>query len=202
MKMARSSKPAHAKPDRRVGRTRQRLQTTLRQLLQQKPLAKITVQDVLDNAGVSRSTFYAHFDDIEDLLLSDLDEFLQRVATDLSRIGEKSERLVPVREFFAHVGQAQQIRLALARSDRLLDFWELAREHFARGIESRLTEMTRLNTMSKVERNVLAHALAGAMIAQLEWWNHHRTKISAEQMDVWFHRLAWASIRAAGGEEI
>ena len=200
--MARSSKPAHAKPDRRVGRTRQRLQTTLRQLLQQKPLAKITVQDVLDNAGVSRSTFYAHFDDIEDLLLSDLDEFLQRVATDLSRIGEKSERLVPVREFFAHVGQAQQIRLALARSDRLLDFWELAREHFARGIESRLTEMTRLNTMSKVERNVLAHALAGAMIAQLEWWNHHRTKISAEQMDVWFHRLAWASIRAAGGEEI
>jgi len=199
--MKRSPKPAHTKQDRRVGRTRHRLVTTLRQLLQQKLLTKITVQDVLDNAGVSRSTFYAHFDDIEDLFLTDLDEFLERVATGLTRIGEKSERLAPVREFFAHVGEAQQIRLALARSDRLLEFWELAREHFARGIKSRMAELSGSDALSRTDRDILAHALAGALIAQLEWWNRHRTQISADQMDRWFHRLAWASIRTAGTDK-
>jgi len=175
--------------------------TTVRQLLQQTPLTKITVQNVLDKASISRSTFYAHFDDIEDLFLTDLDEFLERVATGLTRIGEKSQRLAPVREFFAHVGEAEQIRLALARSDRLLEFWELAREHFARGIKSRLAEVSGSRVLSKTERDVMAHALAGALKAQLEWWNRRRTQISADQMDVWFHRLAWASIEAATGDK-
>ncbi len=199
--MTGSSKTAHLKQDRRVGRTRHRLVTTLRQLFQEKPLTAITVQDVLDHSGVSRSTFYAHFDDIEDLFLTDVDEFLERVATGLTRAGDKSERLAPVREFFTHVGDARQMRLALARSDRLLDFFELARAHFARGIESRLAEMARSKLLPATERAVLAHALAGALIAQLEWWNHHRTKISAERMDGWFHRLAWASIRATADDQ-
>jgi AcrR family transcriptional regulator len=199
--MTRSSKKAHAKQDRRVGRTRHRLVTTLRQLFQEKPLTAITVQDVLDNSGVSRSTFYAHFDDIEDLFLTDMDEFLERVATGLTGAGDKSERLAPVREFFTHVGDARHMRLALARSDRLLDFFELARVHFARGIESRLAEVAGSKVLPETERAVLAHALAGALIAQLEWWNHHRTNISAERMDAWFHRLAWAGIRAAADDK-
>ena len=199
--MTPSSKTAHAKQDRRVGRTRHRLVTTLRGLMQQKPLTAITVQDVLDNSGVSRSTFYAHFDDIEDLFLTDMDEFLEWVAMGLTRAGDKSERLAPVREFFTHVGDAQQIRLALARSNRLLDFFELARAHFARGIESRLAEIASSKLFPVTERAVLAHALAGALIAQLEWWNQHRSKASADQMDIWFHRLAWAGIRGAAGDK-
>ena len=199
--MARSSKPPHAKQDRRVGRTRHRLVTALRQLFQQKPLTAITVQDVLEHAGVSRSTFYAHFDNVEDVFLTDMDEFLQRVATSLTGRGDESERLAPVREFFAHVGEAEQIRLALTRSDRLLDFWEMAREHFARGIKGRLAEVSRSKALSKTEREIFAHALAGALIAQMEWWSRHRTQISAERMDRWFHRLAWASISAAAGDK-
>jgi len=200
--MTESSKTAHAKQDRRVERTRHRLVTTLRRLMQEKPLTAITVQDVLNNSGVSRSTFYSHFDDIEDLFLTDMDEFLEAVAMALTRAGDKSERLAPVREFFTHVGGAEQIQLALARSDRLLDFFELARAHFARGIESRLAEVARSKVLPETERAVLAHALGGALIAQLEWWNHHRAKISAERMDVWFHRFAWASIRAAGNAKV
>jgi AcrR family transcriptional regulator len=195
--MTASTKTAHAKQDRRVGRTRHTLVTSLRGLIQQKPLTSITVQDVLDHSGVSRSTFYAHFDDIEDLFLTDMDEFLERVAMGLTRADNNSERLAPVQEFFTHVGGAENMRLALARSDRLLDFFELARGHFARGIESRLSQLVRAKLLPQTERAVLAHGLAGALIAQLEWWINHRSKVSAQQMDVWFHRLAWASIRAA-----
>ena len=182
--------------DRRVSRTRNRLAVTLRRLIQQKPLPEITVQDVLDEAGVSRSTFYAHFDDTEDLFLTDVDEFLQRMANWPSQAGEKSERLAAVREFFAHVGEAQSMRLALARSERLSDFFDLATEHFARGIERRLGEVPRSRSLAATEREATAQALAGALIAQLRWWVGRRQRPTAAQMDEWFHRFAWSGIPA------
>src|SRR4051794_24642300 len=84
------------KEDRRVRRTRDRLGDALVELLIQKPFDDITVQEVLDRAGVSRSTFYTHFRDKNDLFLSDSDEFLEGMATALSRFGDKSERVAPV----------------------------------------------------------------------------------------------------------
>ena len=65
------------KEDRRVRRTRDKLGDALVELLVQKSFDEITVQDVLDRAGVSRSTFYSHFSDKNDLFFSDSDEFLE-----------------------------------------------------------------------------------------------------------------------------
>jgi AcrR family transcriptional regulator len=183
------------KLDSRVRRTRDRLGAALRRLMQQKTLHEITVQDVLNQAGVSRSAFYAHFSSTQDLLLADMDEFLERIATSLCGM-EQTERIVPVREFFSHVGEAEHIRAALVRSDRLSDFFDLAREHFARGIGCRLREIPRARALPKIEREMLAHALAGALLSHLDWWIRQRKRPSAEQMDRKFHALAWAAIAA------
>jgi AcrR family transcriptional regulator len=48
------------KADRRVIRTRNLLGNALVRLMQEKPWQEITVQQVLDRAEVSRSTFYTH----------------------------------------------------------------------------------------------------------------------------------------------
>jgi len=85
------------KVDQRVRRTRDRLGDALMELLVEKPFEAITVQHVLERAGVSRSTFYAHYRDKNDLFLSDVDEFFESMATALSRFGDKSERVAPVR---------------------------------------------------------------------------------------------------------
>jgi AcrR family transcriptional regulator len=184
------------KLDSRVRRTRDRLRAALRRLMQQKTLHEITVQDVLDQAGVSRSAFYAHFSSTQDLLLADMDEFLERIATSLCGM-EQTERIIPVREFFSHVGEAEHIRAALARSDRLSDFFDLAREHFARGIGRRLREIPRARELPKLERETLAHVLAGALLSYLDWWLRQRKPLPAERMDRKFHALAWAAIAAA-----
>src|SRR4051812_41875388 len=82
--------------DPRVRRTRDRLGDALVDILLQKPLEAISVQEILDRAGVSRSTFYSHFRDTNDLFLSDVDDFFEGMATALSRGGSKSKRLAPV----------------------------------------------------------------------------------------------------------
>ena len=144
-KVERPAKSVKRRVDRRVGRTRARLGQALRKLMEQRPLEKISVQDVIELAGVSRSAFYAHYDGKVDLLLSDMDEFLERMAMLLVVRSEQSNRIAPVQEFFTHVGEAEEIRGALARSERLQDFFDLAVEHFARGIELRLRQLVLCN---------------------------------------------------------
>ena len=88
------------KIDVRVRRTRDALGDALVDLMQEKPFDSITVQDVLDRAQVGRSTFYSHYSDKNDLLMSDADEFFESIAMALSVHDDKSDRVFPVKEFF------------------------------------------------------------------------------------------------------
>src|SRR4030095_3886038 len=88
--------PSNKKTDARVRRTRDALGDALITLMQKKPFDTITVQDVLDRAHVSRSTFYTHYTDKDDLLMSDAEEFFEALSMALSGHGEDSERVFPV----------------------------------------------------------------------------------------------------------
>ena len=48
------------------GFTRQIILHTLTELMNEKPLSKITVKDIVERCGVNRNTFYYHFRDIPD----------------------------------------------------------------------------------------------------------------------------------------
>lgn len=49
-------------------------------LLATEPYEKITVTDVTREAGLNRGTFYAHFDDMDDLLHQVIDEVVERAS--------------------------------------------------------------------------------------------------------------------------
>ena len=48
--------------------TKRALENSLKHILSQKPLDKITVSDITDDCGINRMTFYYHFKDIYDLI--------------------------------------------------------------------------------------------------------------------------------------
>ena len=48
--------------------TKRALSASLKNMLLQKPLSKITVNDIAEDCGVSRMTFYYYFTDIYDLV--------------------------------------------------------------------------------------------------------------------------------------
>ncbi len=177
--------------DQRVRRTRDRLGAALVQLLVEKSFDAITVQDVLNRAKVSRSTFYTHFRDKNDLFLSEVDEFLEGMANALSEFGDRSERVAPVEELFAHLGEVRPFYNALVASGRIQDVWELGREHFGRGIERRLAEIPRAHRIPRQQRAAVAHGLAGNLFSLLSWWLHHGMTPSPKEMDELFHRMVW-----------
>ena len=127
--------------DRRVRHTRDALGDALVAIMHEKPFDDITVQHVLDRAGVGRSTFYTHFRDKDDLFLSDVEDFLEAMAFALSHRGEVSNRVAPVREMFAHVAEWHEFSKILIAEGKFRDFVELGQGYFARGIEQRLAEL-------------------------------------------------------------
>jgi AcrR family transcriptional regulator len=182
------------KPDARVQRTRDQLGRALIELIVEKPINDVTVQDVLDRAGVGRSTFYLHFRDKGDLLMSQLEMFLEYMSTVLSVRQEKSLRVAPVAEMFDHIGNQNKLYRVLSDSGQIKDFFELAEGYFTRGIERRLAESGRLAKVPQRELAARASALAGSLLSLLRWWLDRGEKETPQAMDAMFHRMVWGGV--------
>src|SRR3954453_2919872 len=65
--------------DQRVTRTRKNLRTALVTLILERGWDATSVMDVCGRAAVGRSTFYLHFADKEDLLVSGFDDLLEEL---------------------------------------------------------------------------------------------------------------------------
>ena len=73
--------PKEKKQDPRITRTRRDLIRSMCELLKEKRLTKITVQNITDRALINRATFYAHFEDkyalLEEMLYLQLQDKLK-----------------------------------------------------------------------------------------------------------------------------
>lgn len=195
-------KKQRRKPDERIRRTHQRLGSALVELISERPIDDITVQEVLDRASVGRSTFYVHFRDKNDLLLSQLEMFLETMSTFLTQRKENSHRIVPVREMLEHIGGPNnKMYRALAEAGRLHDFFDLAQGYFARGIEQRLAESKPPLKLRQRELAVRSFAFAGSLLALLRWWLDRGAKESPREMDELFHRVVWDGLQRSAVTE-
>src|SRR5215467_15595598 len=78
--------------DRRVRRSRRLPQDALLELILEKGYDKVTVQDILDRADVGRATFYAHFRDKDDLLVSGSEELREVLRAQMTAFLEAEDR--------------------------------------------------------------------------------------------------------------
>jgi len=194
---AHNRKARPQQPDARVQRTRAQLGNALLTLIVEKPINEVTVQDVLERSGVGRSTFYLHYRDKDDLLLSQLEMFLETVSTTLSVKRERSHRVVPVAELFAHIGNQNKLYRVLSDSGHLRDFFDLAEGYFARGIARRLAESGRLADLPPRELSARAAALSGSLLSLLRWWLDRGEKEPPQEMDTMFHRFVWTGLQSS-----
>ena len=83
------------KTDRRTLKTRKAICSALAELLTEKELRKVTVQEIADKADVNRVTFYKHYLDVYDLY----DKIEQETLVELGLLVLRLEELPP-KEFF------------------------------------------------------------------------------------------------------
>ena len=75
--------------DRRTLKTQKAIRNALAELLMEKELRKVTVQDIADRAEINRATFYKHFLDIYDLYDKTEQEVLVEISLLILQLGER-----------------------------------------------------------------------------------------------------------------
>jgi AcrR family transcriptional regulator len=164
--------------------------------MQEKSYGEITITDILDRADVGRSTFYAHYRDKDDLMLSGYDDIRAALAAEREHADPAGELLQPVLAVFGHVAEHRAVARQATRIDGTLppaimgELRELT--------EALLREHLRQHARESIDPLALEAAtqfLTGALVSLLVWWTSHDLPYSAAELDRTFRRLATQGIR-------
>ena len=111
--------------------TKAELMAALAQLLEERPMNKIKVNDIVDLCGVNRNTFYYHFPDIPTLLQEMVEEKIGWIIHNHCKLGEPLDCILPMLEFFqAHRAAVLHIYRGISREEFLLYLRKLS-QHMA-----------------------------------------------------------------------
>jgi AcrR family transcriptional regulator len=192
--------------DRRVRRTRRLLHEALRSLILQKGYDHVTVQDVIDRADVGRATFYAHFRDKDDLLMSGFDEMRKSLRQHLGMSPQpqkepSGEGLGFARALFDHAqGHRREYRAHVgSRSGGTI--LESVHEELTSLVRAHLNEaVARRRVKPAVPVEIVTRYVVSALLALLTWWLDNDLPYTAEQMAQMVERLTRPAIVAALGK--
>jgi AcrR family transcriptional regulator len=179
------------KVDRRSQRTYRLVSSALAELMLKRPYDEILVQDILDQAGVGRTTFYAHYFDKADVLSTMIEQLLETFKEKIAH-SEAQQRLVPSLELLEHIcerHQHQQLQ-AIMRGHAGEQLWEALQTALCKAIEPALATLGGESGSSSIPLPVVAQYLAGTYLTLLKWWLAADMPYSPKQMETIFEQLA------------
>jgi AcrR family transcriptional regulator len=209
--------------DRRVQKTRKLLQEALIELVAEKGYESVTIQEILDKANVGRSTFYAHFQDKEQLLhsiLERLDELFEQHKEQLldatKKIGNTAHtdlalRFSPTTSLFQFVGKNHRFFKAILGNRGYGIFAKPVYDHVFAHVHGLFTEPIPTDALAhlpgpfkilrsgekygSLESEITAHYFVSALMGILVWWVEKDMPCTAEEIDRLFRQLAIPSFR-------
>ena len=185
--------------DRRVQKTRALIIEAFNRLLLSKNYLKITIQDIIDEANIGRSTFYAHFetkDDLLEALCYELfnhifsDELKAEETHDFSRnIGELNYLLVHI---LYHLKDDKKNHKGILVGESSDIFWNYMKQHFSRFITTHILNIqTKDNTLPN---DLLIHHISSSFIELVKWWMQNGMKETPEIIEKYFEELIFPII--------
>jgi AcrR family transcriptional regulator len=190
------------KADRRIERSKQLLRSALLSLIQEKGFEALTVQDIIDRANVGRATFYAHFDNKEDLLISGFDTLRtalqQRQREAQAQPSSGDARLLAFSyEMFAHANEYRAVSQAMLGKQSGAAVQRVLHKLLVDLVRDDVRATVGRAEGQAVPREALTQFIAGALIGLLMWWLSEKKPLSPESMNELFRRVAIPAVRAA-----
>ncbi len=209
--------------DRRVQKTRKLLQDALIELVAEKSYESVTIREILDRANVGRSTFYAHFQDKDQLLHSILDrlnelfEQHEKLFLDAKKnfgnadIMNLTHELSHTLSLFKFIGQNHRFFKAMLGNrgygifaKPVYDyvfvhvhgiFTKPAHNDVAAHVHESFKMLKSHEKYGSLESEIAAHYFVSALMGILVWWVEKDKPCTAEEIDRLFRELAVPGFR-------
>jgi AcrR family transcriptional regulator len=185
--------------DRRIQRTRALLHEALGSLIREKEYDRISVAEILERAKVSRSTFYVHFRDKDDLLTSSMRALLLGVLSMGGKAhGDIAEKTASFSlPLLTHIHQHRRSAKArLGDRGRAILHDHLRRVLSEWIVETMEKDLERQRSgRSRIAPELLARHIASTFVLVLHWWMDQGVGSPAEA-DKLFQALVMPVLRA------
>jgi AcrR family transcriptional regulator len=186
------------KVDRRSQRTQRLVFAAFTELVTEKHYDEISVQDILDRAGIGRTTFYSHYFDKDDVLETITEQLVELLMRQVAQSAAR-QRIVPSLDVFQHIAQSpdQHFR-AFMRGHASEHLWEALQTAFCKAVEPALAALCAESELTSptIPLNVISQYLVSTLFSLLKWWLSADMPYSPEEMDSIFQRLAWPGVWA------
>lgn len=194
--------PATKVKDRRIQKTHNLLREALASLITEKPYDSIVVKEILDRANVGRSTFYMHFRDKDDLLVSGIHDFLGSLQSPIQPHSLKwQERILwfslPIFDY--HYRHRHSGADRIGRRGRAL-----LHEHLRKALTDLIAELVRQafrgkrKLARKVPPDLLSEYVASTFVLVLNWWLEGGSPLAPKEINDSFRTLVLPTLAAAG----
>lgn len=177
--------------DRRIAKTRKALQQALADLLRDKPLEKIDVQEITELANTARVTFYRHYGTKEELLLDMIEQIyksMEAQVTDISIEQIFDFRLPPpslmLFQFLAQ-DRAFYKKLFTGTVSGLVQ--QRLRQYIVHQITTRFSQSPR---HANLPLFLISNYVASATIGNLMWWLADDLPYTPEHISNLTHRIS------------
>lgn len=176
----------NGKEDMRQRRSRQHLSSALLGLMEEQPYGEISVVDICQRAMVHRTTFYAHFEDKDDLFRYVLQSLMDQFSESWDRAGKERgfqagirDEFQKVLEFFKAHQRLCTVGLGGSGSPQL----QMMEKAIARVLERFILEQGGTDPQKDpYAAKVWSRFYAGAVLSAVDWWLENDTPVSTEEM--------------------
>lgn len=191
--------PEKRTKDRRIQKTEALLRDALAALIREKPYDDIVVKEILDRANVGRSTFYTHFRDKDDLLLSGIQDMLRtaRPAGGGRVPAEPRDSIVwfslPI---FEHIDKHRRTGGTTIGPQGRTAMHERLQHAIAALIEDEVRAALRRSrrTAGRASPELLVRWIASTFVLVLNWWVESENPLPARDADSLFRGLIEPSL--------
>jgi AcrR family transcriptional regulator len=183
--------------DRRIQKTEALLREALGALIREKPYDDIVVKEILDRANVGRSTFYTHFRDKDELLLSGIQNMLLAA-------GPAGRGRVPAKPcdgivwfslpILEHIEEHRRTGGATMGPRGRRAIHEHLPNAITELIEDEVRTALRRSTESHASPELLVRWIASTFVLVLNWWVESDSALPARDADRLFRRLIEPSL--------
>lgn len=185
--------------DRRIQKTRESIFNAFSSLLAHKRYSKITVQEIIDEANIGRSTFYSHFETKDDLLkalCSDIfdhifsEELISESTHDFSCVNNDLE--AKITHILYHLKDSKRDIKGILSCESGELFLSVIKTYLEQLFNGFITK----DSLEGIPKEYVVNHMAGSFVETIKWWIENDMAQSPEELTRYFFTVIPSNITA------